>query len=67
MANRTRPTFPHKQNPDSTFDSICTKCFTTLATSSKEADLKAAEDAHVCPGFDFGRVMHPMNSATTER
>jgi hypothetical protein len=61
MANPARPVFPHRQNSDTTFDSICTNCFATIATSREEADLKTAEDAHICPGFDFGQVMHPMD------
>jgi hypothetical protein len=55
MANSQNPVFPHRRNADSTFDSICIRCFQTIATSHSEADLKAGEDAHVCPGLDLVR------------
>ena len=40
--------FPHRQNPDGSFDSICPKCFRTVATRQNEADLAQAERDHVC-------------------
>jgi len=40
--------FPHRRNPDGSFDSICRKCFRTVATRRNEADLAQAEREHVC-------------------
>jgi hypothetical protein len=47
--------FPHRRNPDGSFDSICPKCFRTVATRRDEADLAQAERDHVCEddGIDF--------------
>jgi hypothetical protein len=58
MSRTIRPTFPHRRNPDGTFDSICIQCFATVATGSVEAELKAAESAHACGGFNLGNIMH---------
>jgi len=47
---RTSPfePFPHRRNPDGSFDSICPKCFRTVATRRNEADLAQDERDHVC-------------------
>jgi hypothetical protein len=43
--------FPRLRNADGTFDSMCIKCFASVARSKQEADLEGMEDAHVCrPG-----------------
>jgi hypothetical protein len=42
--------WPHRLNPDGTYDSICPTCFQTVARSRNEAELSAAEDDHVCLG-----------------
>jgi len=44
----SRRAFPHRSNSDGTFDSICTICFMTIATTEFEADLAASERKHVC-------------------
>ncbi len=56
--NFPRPNFPHRKNPDGTFDSFCAICFATIATEGSEEDLKKAEAAHECPGLDFGQILH---------
>jgi hypothetical protein len=38
----------HRLNKDGTIDSICSRCFRTIASCRHEEDLKAAEIAHVC-------------------
>ena len=44
-----RPGFAHRPNrDDETFDSICRVCYQTVATSSRETDLKWSEREHVC-------------------
>jgi hypothetical protein len=40
--------YPHRQNEDGTFDSICPKCFLTIAKSRAEIGLAESETAHVC-------------------
>jgi hypothetical protein len=67
LAKSVRPTFAHRKNSENTFDSICTKCFAKIATSSDEADLEAAEESHVCPGFNLGQVMRPGEPKATEK
>ena len=43
--------FPRLRNADGTFDSMCSKCFTSVARNKPEAELEGLEDAHVCrPG-----------------
>lgn len=55
----SRPDFPHRRKPNGKFDSICIRCFLTVATADTEADLKAAESAHDCRGFDLCEIMQP--------
>jgi hypothetical protein len=40
--------FVRRENPDSTIDSICTKCFQTIAVARCERDLIRAENDHTC-------------------
>jgi hypothetical protein len=43
--------FPHRINRDGTIDSICSRCYVTIGTSTTEADLERIEMTHVCePG-----------------
>jgi hypothetical protein len=48
--------FPHRENPDGTFDSICPVCFLTVARRREEMQLREIELRHVCEleyqGFD---------------
>ncbi len=41
-------TFPRRLNRDGSFDSICLKCFATVATTATEAELKAHDKTHTC-------------------
>ncbi len=61
MAESPRPTFPHRRNRDGTFDSICSQCFSTVATEGTEAELKKAEEDHVCLGLDLGVMFHSVD------
>ena len=45
---RTVSTFPHRQNKQGEYESICRSCFATIATAESEAELIAHERAHVC-------------------
>jgi hypothetical protein len=47
MTYRSAPFFPHRRNPDGTFNSICLSCFATIASHETE-ELKEAEKRHVC-------------------
>ena len=40
--------YPHRRNDDGSFDSICPKCFLTVARSAAEETLAGNESAHVC-------------------
>jgi hypothetical protein len=48
MAAILFPDFAHRFNPNTTTDSICRKCFLTVASSPWEADLEPSERNHVC-------------------
>jgi hypothetical protein len=48
MFDPNDPPYVHRPNADETFASICMKCFRTVDTQRDEADLAAAEEAHVC-------------------
>ena len=58
MANRV-PTFPHRHNPDGSYDSICTGCFVTVAKAKPEAELEVFEKDHVCKGLNIGTLFYP--------
>ncbi len=48
MEHPTEPNFVHRTNGDGTFDSICLKCFMTVATVKYQVDLKNVECEHAC-------------------
>jgi hypothetical protein len=63
MGWQTRPHFPHRQNRDGSFDSICTICFATVATVIGESELARHEEAHICDPFWAGMpVKFPVSS-----
>ena len=43
-----RCSFAHSDNEDGTLDSICPRCFQTLARRARESDVQIAESRHVC-------------------
>lgn len=43
-----RPRFVRRANGNGTTDSICCKCFITVATARRESELEVPERAHVC-------------------
>lgn len=43
--------FAHRFVPDGTVESICPRCFVTLASSKNEPDLAVKEQHHVCDPF----------------
>jgi hypothetical protein len=48
MANDPRMFYPHRQNPDGSIDSICLRCFATVATAMDVSELHSYDKAHVC-------------------
>ena len=50
----SRVAFYHKLNEDGTWDSVCMKCFLTIATVTKEDDLEEAEQNTTAKGFVIG-------------
>jgi hypothetical protein len=58
MAESPLPAFPHRRNHDGTFDSICFRCFATVAKEKNEVELKKSEEAHECSGPALAVVFH---------
>jgi hypothetical protein len=53
----TLASFAHRRNPDESFDSICTKCFQTVACEDSEGKLIAREEHHSCdPIYEVTRA-----------
>jgi hypothetical protein len=48
MDDTKMPFFPHRLNPDGTYDSICLKCFATIARCLTSEELNAYDVAHSC-------------------
>jgi hypothetical protein len=40
--------YPHRRNDDGSYDSICTSCYATVASSWSEGELAEHEGAHTC-------------------
>ena len=46
--------FARRENRDASVDSICTRCYQTVASSPGMNDLAVAEESHVCnPNWSF--------------
>jgi hypothetical protein len=82
MPQRSNPHFPHRHNDDGSHDSICTKCFLTVASVKDEAELVQFERDHVCDpallhkfsqgnsfnsSFRNARYLAEQNSSTPQR
>jgi hypothetical protein len=48
MAEHLITFYPHRRNKDGTFDSICLKCFLTIAHTATEVELLAYDSEHIC-------------------
>jgi hypothetical protein len=44
--------FARRHKEDSTVDSVCTRCYQTIATDRNESKLVEAEEAHFCEPND---------------
>lgn len=53
MLNLLTPSFPHRRNADESYDSICAKCFVTVANVQNEWELARHESAHNCNPWDL--------------
>lgn len=42
------PFYPHRQNTNGSFDSICLKCFATVANANDVTELNSYEKKHIC-------------------
>lgn len=51
------PVYSHRRNADQTFDSICHRCFSTVATVPHEADLAWYEQRHQCEALAQARSL----------
>jgi hypothetical protein len=47
MASTLRK-FPHRLNRDGSYDSICLKCFATIANTRTEIELTSHDKTHAC-------------------
>jgi hypothetical protein len=52
--------FPHRRNGDGSFDSICTRCFQTIASRFSEVALAEAERLHTCDGPPLMHSWQPV-------
>ena len=43
-----RPAFVHRSNTDGTTDTICCKCFVTVARTKVDTEIESAEQHHKC-------------------
>jgi hypothetical protein len=49
--------FARRRNHDSTIDSICTRCYQTVASADTGSELETVEETHLCdPNGEFSRV-----------
>jgi hypothetical protein len=48
MVEARTPFYPHRQNRDGSFDSICLKCLATVARARVVTELKSYEKVHIC-------------------
>jgi len=48
MTFQAAPFFPHRRNKDGSFNSICLKCFATVASRMTEEELNEKDKNHVC-------------------
>jgi hypothetical protein len=55
--------FARRRNPDSTIDSICTRCYQTIASGDSEASLATAEEGHSCdPNCEYNGYIQKANT-----
>jgi hypothetical protein len=55
--------FARRSNRDGTTDSICTRCYDTVATATWEADLVSAERSHECKSRKVEQFMKSVRKS----
>jgi hypothetical protein len=53
MANRSPSVFAHRSNDNATWDSICLRCYRTVATAPNPSSLPGMESRHICAVIDL--------------
>jgi len=48
MAQPDKLEFAHRRNSNGTIDSICRRCFVTVANAIEPSDLEQSEHQHIC-------------------
>jgi len=48
MATDRIPFYPHRQNRDGSYDSICSRCFAIVAHAKTVTELNSYQKNHVC-------------------
>jgi len=48
MPDTRIPFYPHRQNRDGSIDSICPRCFATVATAKSVTELHTCDKRHRC-------------------
>ena len=56
MNSETHNGFAHRENQNGSFDSICKRCYATIATSLREAELEKWEEHHKCDPRVLNRI-----------
>ena len=65
--------FPHRRDRDGLFDSICPRCFATVARSKPEGEMEALESSHICHSSfladrgQFGEAVATIAAIATTR
>ena len=65
--------FPHRRDRDGLFDSICPRCFATVARSKAEVEMEALESSHICHSSfladrgQFGEAVATIAAIATTR
>jgi hypothetical protein len=55
--------FARRHNQDSTVDSICSRCYQTIASGDSEATLATIEEGHSCdPNCEYNGYINKANS-----
>jgi hypothetical protein len=66
MAFQTASDFPHRRNKDGSFDSICLKCFATVASRMTQDQLKEFDQKHVCANSALSQRGNHVSSSQNE-
>ena len=67
MANKVLPFYPHRQNRDGSFDSICLRCFATVANARNVEELHSYDKEHVCDATSLAHRNESRLAKSLER